>query len=101
MLGIKRRRLVFVMLFMIVFFSVFYIVYSSYAKADCGDAAVIKSYEEVLIKEGDTLSSIAKEYTKKYSHFTESEYLYRIMDFNNMNSERINSGKYILLPNYI
>lgn len=71
------------------------------ASADSGSCIEVKSYETCLIREGDTLSSIAADHADRLSYLSCKQYMQQIMDFNNMNSEHIKAGQYILLPNYI
>lgn len=79
----------------------FFFIMRTPASADTGSYMEIKSYETCLIREGDTLSSIAADNCSRLSHSTCREYMQQIMDFNNMDSEHIKAGQYILLPNYI
>ncbi len=74
--------------------------FSNHATAEEGDLNNMTSYESVLIRDGDTLSSIAETYADVYSHDSSHEYMNAIMSLNNLSSEHINSGTYILLPRY-
>lgn len=71
------------------------------ASADSGSYTELKRYETCLIRQGDTLSSIASKHAGRLSHVTAEEYMDRIMELNNMDSEYITAGHYILLPDYI
>lgn len=44
------------------------------ASADMSGQHTMKSYENVLIKSGDTLSSLADTYAEKYSNLSKAEY---------------------------
>lgn len=79
----------------------FFFFMRTQASADTGSYMEVKSYETCLIREGDTLSSIAADNASRLSHVTSSEYMQQIMSFNNMDSEHIKAGQYLLLPNYI
>lgn len=79
---------------------VFFFIFGSHAAAEAGDLNDMKSYESVLVKDGDTLCSIATNYAKEYSHYTNREYMDAIVSLNNLSSEYIHSGDYILLPRY-
>ncbi len=79
----------------------FSLIMRTSVSADTGSSAEIKSYETCLIRQGDTLSSIAEDNAGRLSHFTRDEYIQQLMEFNNINSEHIKAGQYILLPNYI
>lgn len=78
----------------------FFFIFGSHAAAEAGDLNDMKSYESVLVKDGDTLCSIATFYAKEYSHYTNREYMDAIIALNNLSSEYIHSGDYILLPRY-
>ena len=58
------------------------------------------SYENVLIKSGDTLSSLADTYAEKYSNLSKAEYEEAIISLNSLPSENIHAGGYLLLPNF-
>lgn len=78
----------------------FFVAGGSDASANSGDLNNMKSYESVLIKEGDTLSSLARQYASPKSHFSVHEYQKAIVSLNNLSSEYIKAGNYLLLPNY-
>lgn len=85
-----------------VFFSVvFFCMLIVPASADTGSYTDLKSYESYLIKEGDTLSSIAASHAGRLSHVTAKEYVNEIMRLNNIESEYITAGEYLLLPDFI
>lgn len=71
------------------------------ASASSGDLDNMKNYESVLIKDGDTLSSIARQYASDMSHFSEQEYLESIISLNNLDSDYIVAGHYLLLPRFV
>lgn len=60
----------------------------------------VRQVESVLVKKGDTLSSLANTYAKELSQLSEDEYLCQIVELNNLESEYIQAGHYILLPDY-
>ncbi len=60
----------------------------------------VTKIESVLVKKGDTLSDIANKYADQYSQVPAAEYLEQIITLNNLSSEYISAGSYILLPNY-
>ena len=66
------------------------------ASADMSGQHTMKSYENVLIKSGDTLSSLADTYAEKYSNLSKAEY----EELNSLSSENIHAGGYLLLPNF-
>lgn len=87
----------FAILFLLI---LFILLFGSQATAETGDHYEIKGYESVLIKDGDTLTSIASTYASSYSHYNSSEYREAIVSFNSLSSEYISSGSYLLLPKY-
>ena len=76
------------------------------ASADMSGQHTMKSYENVLIKSGDTLGAIAKRYgtsdtyAEKYSNLSKAEYEEAIISLNSLPSENIHAGGYLLLPNF-
>lgn len=56
------------------------------------------SYESVLINNGDTLWSIAKEYNT--SDISTNDYIDEIKTINGLTGDSINGGNYILIPVY-
>ena len=70
------------------------------ASADMSGQHTMKSYENVLIKSGDTLSSLADTYAEKYSNLSKAEYEEAIISLNSLSSENIHAGGYLLLPNF-
>lgn len=77
-------------------------IFFSYSKASADSIGLseVTKVESVLVKKGDTLSSIASQYANEYSHVPASEYLEQIRRLNNLSSEYITAGNYLLLPNY-
>ena len=68
----------FAILFLLI---LFILLFGSQATAETGDHYEIKGYESVLIKDGDTLTSIANTYANSYSHYNSSEYREAIVSF--------------------
>lgn len=63
------------------------------------NASSEKYYTSVYIEPGDTLTSIAKEYqTEEYSDL--SEYIEEIMYINQLYSDDITAGCYLVIPYY-
>lgn len=103
MKNLRWKRILFVLVpTTIVFMFIFFFIFSSgsHVSADAGDLNDMKSYESVLVRDGDTITSLADNYVKEYSHFTKSEYVEAIVSLNNLSSEYIQSGSYLLLPRY-
>ena len=76
----------------------FFILFSTKAFADSGDLSCVQGYEQVLIHPGDTLDTLAKRYYKSYSHITASEYKNQIIQLNDLDSEFIREGIYLMMP---
>ena len=84
------------------FITITFYIYSctSDYSADMSGQHTMKSYENVLIKSGDTLSSLADTYAEKYSNLSKAEYEEAIISLNSLSSENIHAGGYLLLPNF-
>ncbi len=83
----------------ILIFCLFFLFHSD-ASANTVELCDVTQVESVLIKKGDTLSSIATEYAGKRSHLSDDEYMRQIIQLNNLKSEHIQAGHYILLPDF-
>lgn len=57
-----------------------------------------KSFISIEIQQGDTLSSIASEYAISSSQY--QDYINEIKSINNLKSDRIHAGCYLLIPYY-
>ncbi len=78
----------------------FCISFNSHVSAEYGGLNDISSVESVLVRKGDTVTSIAERYAQEYSYISVRQYMKDILDLNNMNSDHIQAGNYILLPIY-
>lgn len=96
---IKNHKLIFISVTIILLLIFLYLM-GNHATAEAGNLNDMKGYESILIKDGDTLSSIATCYAKEYSHYSDHEYMDAIVSLNSLTSEHIQSGVYILLPKY-
>ncbi|MCH5266598.1 MAG: LysM peptidoglycan-binding domain-containing protein [Lachnospiraceae bacterium] len=85
----------------LMFMSCFFLFFSSPVSADSGRLHEMKGYESVLIRDGDTLSSLAYSYAPVKSHMSENEYLAAVISLNNMSSEYIRAGEYLLIPDFL
>lgn len=84
----------------LIVFVCLWLIMGTEASANTGDINQLKNYESVLIKDGDTLTSIAAEHAECYSYYSNEKYMEAIMNLNNLESEHIKSGSYLLLPNF-
>ncbi|MCH5252125.1 MAG: LysM peptidoglycan-binding domain-containing protein [Lachnospiraceae bacterium] len=98
--AIFKNMLVFIIP-VVLFFLCFFLFKAPRVSADSGDLNTMKNYESVLIREGDTLTSLSEQYAGDRSHFSSQEYMTAIISLNNLSSEYIEAGNYLLLPNYI
>lgn len=99
----KQKKNIFPLLLLpatIIMLFIFFILLGNHAAAEEGNSNQIQRYESVLIKDGDTLSSIADTYARQYSHYSQQTYMEAVIDLNNLSSEYIDAGNYILLPIY-
>ena len=79
---------------------IFFLILGDSVSAESGDINEMKSYDTVLLKDGDTLSSVAASYAREYSYFSEEDYQEAIITLNNLSSEYVQAGSYLLLPQY-
>ena len=84
----------------ILLFFFFFLMLGNLVYAEAGNMKEMKSYEAILVKEGDTLSSVAATYANVYSCFSKEDYQEAIISLNSLSSEYIQSGSYLLLPQY-
>ncbi len=83
-------------LFLLVFFSVSFITKTVTAQRAGERVKLVTSIE---VEKGDTLWSIASEYISDEYHDIH-DYIDEIMDSNNMHSDEIHTGNYIIVPYY-
>ena len=57
----------------ILLFFFFFLMLGNPVSAEAGNMKEMKSYESILVKEGDTLSSVAATYANVYSCFSKEE----------------------------
>lgn len=57
-----------------------------------------KSFVSIEIKDGDTLTSIATEYAVSAAHY--SDYIEEVKSINNLKSDTIHTGCYLMVPVY-
>ena len=79
---------------------IFFLILGDSVSAESGDINEMKSYDTVLLKDGDTLSSVAASYAREYSYLSEEDYQEAIITLNNLSSEYVQAGSYLLLPQY-
>lgn len=73
-------------------------IFSS-AKTPVTDAYEQKSYKSIMIEHGDSLWSIADEYCTVNS-IDKQSYIDELMQVNNLKSENIQSGQYLIVISY-
>ncbi|MCR5374884.1 MAG: LysM peptidoglycan-binding domain-containing protein [Lachnospiraceae bacterium] len=65
-------------------------------KANASSGAEV-IYESVIVEDGDTLCSLADRYYRSYSG-TKDSFIAAICNINNINSDDIRAGEYIIIP---
>lgn len=95
-----QLRFTFILVPAIILLLVFLSGFTGKTAADMSGQHTMESYENVLIKSGDTLSSLADTYAEKYSNLSKAEYEEAIISLNSLPSENIHAGGYLLLPNF-
>ena len=73
-------------------------LFTSQATAEEGDTIRIRGYEQVLIRPGDTLDSLAHTSASRYFRGSVSEYKEQIVRLNNLSSDYIREGVYLMMP---
>lgn len=68
------------------------------SKAQSEDQEIeFKYYKSVLVKNGDTLWSLASE-NKNFSYTSNEEYYEEIMQINGLKDDKITAGSYLIVP---
>ena len=76
----------------------FFILFSTRASADTGDISGIHGYEQILVRPGDTLDGLATHYAPIYSRIPVTEYKHYIIRLNNLASDYLREGVYLMMP---
>ena len=96
---IHRKRIIVAGIGVILFCCVlFCVLFSSRVMADSGDLTSIHGYERILIRPGDTLDELADTYSSRYSYESMSEYKAKIIRINNLASDYLREGRYLIVP---
>lgn len=82
----------------VVLCAMFFVLFYSSASAESGNLSDIRGYEQVLIRPGDTLDKLSREYAGIYSHISPSEYKNQIILLNDLDSDYIREGIYLMMP---
>lgn len=82
---------------LILFFSIFIIGGMKLVQAD-KSIEYNKTFTAIEIKQGDNLTSIAKEYAVSEAEY--NDYIAEIRDINNLNGDTIHAGCYLMIPIY-
>lgn len=84
---------------MIVFLCmIFFVIFGSRVSADSGDLTGIHGYEQILVRPGDTLDGLSAQYAQEFSHISTTEYKSLIIRLNNLASDYLREGVYLLMP---
>lgn len=82
------------MLFAVSFHSI-----TSLANTDTQDISY-KYFTSIQIEKGDSLWSIAQEYSDSEHYDSNSDYIAEVMAMNNLKDDKIVSGQYLIIPYY-
>jgi len=96
----KKNQIKYLIIPTLLLLCCFFFFAPSKVSAGAGSLNDIIDVESVLVKRGDTLSSLAQEYAPSMSYSTADVYLQDIIELNNLDSEHIKAGSYILMPKY-
>lgn len=94
----NRRWLVRGVSAVVILFVLFCVLFSGHVSADSGDFTDIHGYERILVRPGDTLDDLAFSYAARYSHESMHEYKSKIIRINNLTSDYLYEGTYLILP---
>lgn len=91
----KKAILIRVLVVMIVLMPIFVLIFNncSYAKSE----PVSYNYISVQIEEGDTITSIAREYLSQ-TDFSLKEYSNEIIRLNRLSSDNVKAGAFLMIP---
>lgn len=103
MLGISNIKKIRLVVFITIIFAVMVsLMFAGSAKASRKDAGVgeEKYYKSIYIENGETLWHLASEYADEEHYGNKHEYINEIKKMNNLKSDRIKSGSYLLVVYY-
>ncbi len=100
-MGYITRKVMPLFLLTILLFSIIFVAVR-HTKVSAGTVNLgdVTRVESILIKKGDSLTSIASQYASEKSHITQREYMEQIISLNDLKSEHIEAGQYLLIPDY-
>ena len=93
----QYRHLIFVLVGIILFLMV--LLFTSQNSVAQADEMVIETYRSEVIQPGDTLWSLAEAY--RLPDMPVEEYIKEVRRINQMNSNELVSGEYLILPIYM
>lgn len=100
---IVARRRMFLLLAMILFITIGSVIFGSIfssAQANAEESGIeYKYYKSIVIQEGDSLWSVAKEYQDDKYENTQ-EYIDELKELNNLSSDRIHEGQHLMVVYY-
>lgn len=100
---IKSRRSIHILLFVIVFLMVLFgttlSVYATYARQETAEITKQehKYIKSIPIQSGDSLWSIAERYADQEHYRNYFEYMEEIKQINNLKSDKIQAGNYLVI----
>lgn len=100
---VVAKRRMFLLLAMILFITIGSVIFGSIfssAQANAEESGIeYKYYKSIVIKDGDTLWSIAKEYETDAYKSTQ-EYINELVALNNLTSDEIQEGQHLMIAYY-
>lgn len=93
----QYRHLIFVLVAIIMVLMI--LLFTSHNSVAQADEMVIETYRSEIIQPGDTLWTLAEEY--RLPDMAIEEYIKEVRRINQMNSNELVSGEYLILPIYM
>lgn len=84
---------------LVILFALSFHTLTSFAE-DAGSVTNYKYFTSIQVEKGDTLWSIAEEYADDVHYDSRNDYIIEVMAMNNMSSDELKSGQYLLIPYY-
>ena len=96
----KSWRAVLILLVSVLLVVLILLMGSRKATAEVSQKKVYEYYTSVYVEEGDTLTSIAREYHNPAYGPSVKEMIKRIKTVNHLGSDKIYAGRYLMVPYY-
>ncbi len=90
-----------VMVFLIVFFCTTLSVYAACSRQENSEVTSQHKYvKSILVESGDTLWSIAEQFADREHYSNYFEYMNEVKRLNNLRTDRIKAGNYLMIVYY-